>query len=71
MKVRLQDVNAWIQDLERIHASLDKWYKFAVGFIGERKQLLEAKEGIDKLKKLIEFLDKLKVELSTRDTTSD
>lgn len=62
IKVTVKDYETWISDLISIHASLDRWYNFAQGFLGQRKILLEAKQGIDKLKLLIEFLIRAKDE---------
>ncbi len=62
IKVTVKDYETWISDLIKIHASLDKWYDFAKGFLGERKFLIECKQGIDKLKLLIEFLIRAKDE---------
>lgn len=64
MKINIKEYDDWIKELISIHRSLNTWYSFAVGFIGERKKLLEAKEGIDKLEKLIEFLNKLRANAS-------
>ena len=62
IKITVKDYEAWISDLIKIHASLNRWYEFAEGFLGQRKMLLEAKQGIDKLKLLIEFLIRAKDE---------
>jgi hypothetical protein len=63
VKITMKEYEAWITELEQIHKNLDYWYKFAVGFIGQRKSLLEAREGIDKLKRLIDFLERMKPQI--------
>ena len=68
VRISMKEYDAWLLDLEKIHRSLNTWYGFAVGFIGERKSLLEAKEGIDKLRKLIDFLERLKVQIFSQIT---
>lgn len=61
-KIRVGELeyDAWTKELDTMHVTLTTWYTFAVGFIGERRQLLQAKESIDKLKMLTEFLIELK-----------
>ncbi len=58
--ITIEAYDAWIKELSTMHATLSQWYNFAVGFIGERPKLLQAKEAIDKLKMLTDFLIELK-----------
>lgn len=63
MNITEKQFDEWVTDLQSIHKSLDSWYSFAVNFIGERPKLLEAKQGIEKLKTLAEFLVQLKPQI--------